>query len=67
MFGSLQVLCVKYLSFFSIVIRSLVILGMALSEERALSEISLEETERRFKRLANLVEKFGESISEQPI
>lgn len=57
----------KYLSFFSIVICSLVILGMSLSEERALSEISLEEREGRLKRLAKIVGKLGESVSEQPL
>lgn len=34
---------------------------MALSEERALSEISLQETERRFKRVTKIVGKFGKA------
>jgi len=65
MFSLLRVSCVKYRSFFSTVICGLVILGTALSEERPLSEIGLEETER-FQRLAKIVGKSEGSISELP-
>lgn len=58
MFCLLQVLWEKHFNFSSIVICGLVILEMAFSEERSLSEISLQEKERRFKKLAKILGKF---------